>query len=192
MKPSGRVTVAFLISDGEAAKPRNWGALSSRLRPDGASVSLGGRAGVENRIKDLEFAWSSRIARVRSSRGVPGPGRSELRASSVSGLPVQVVGLSVSGCTRDACCNRGCQCSCVGRSRAVGGFARELLSGSVRYRGWIRRKAPEGEVGTGQRRHLGDVLHGEAEAVVAGGAHRNRNLIGMFRVGTMNAKSAVS
>ena len=39
VKPSGRVTDADLISEGEAAKPRNWGALNSTLSPEGESVS---------------------------------------------------------------------------------------------------------------------------------------------------------
>ena len=40
VKPSGRVDDRCSSSEGEAAKPRNWGALSSRSRPDGESVSL--------------------------------------------------------------------------------------------------------------------------------------------------------
>ena len=36
----GRVTVAALISDGEAALVWNWGMFSSRLRPEAESVSV--------------------------------------------------------------------------------------------------------------------------------------------------------
>ena len=56
VRPSGRVTTAFFISDGDAAKPKNCGALNSIFRPDGASVSLCGRAGIQNRVEYLEFA----------------------------------------------------------------------------------------------------------------------------------------
>ena len=34
------MTVADLISEGEAANPRNWGALNSMFRPEGESVSV--------------------------------------------------------------------------------------------------------------------------------------------------------
>ena len=40
VKPGGRVTIDDLISEGEAAKPSNCGALSSMLRPEGESVSV--------------------------------------------------------------------------------------------------------------------------------------------------------
>src|ERR1700720_2762357 len=39
VKPGGRVTIADLISEGVVAKPSNWGVLSSRFKPEGASVS---------------------------------------------------------------------------------------------------------------------------------------------------------
>ena len=40
VNPAGRVTTDDFISEGEADKPSKMGDLSSRLRPDGASVSL--------------------------------------------------------------------------------------------------------------------------------------------------------
>ena len=40
VKPGGRVTVADLTSEGELAKPRNCGALSSRFSPEAESVAV--------------------------------------------------------------------------------------------------------------------------------------------------------
>ncbi len=40
VKPGANVTEADLISDGESASPRNWGALSSMFNPDAESASF--------------------------------------------------------------------------------------------------------------------------------------------------------
>ena len=46
-----------------------------------------------------------------------------------------------------------------------------------RWASWlgVGGEAPEGQVGAGQRGQLGDVLDGEAQAVVGAGAHRDRD-----------------
>ena len=63
VKPAGRVTVADLISEGEAAKLRNWGALELDVQSRGRVGLVGGRAGVEDRFEDLLFAaFDRRVA----------------------------------------------------------------------------------------------------------------------------------
>ena len=103
VRPSGRVTVAERMRRRRGrAMPRNW-APSARCRARTAqSVSFGGQRRVEDRVEGLVFAAGRRrVAAPPRARVCPGPGRSARRAVTVSGCPVQTLGLSVSGVDGD-------------------------------------------------------------------------------------------
>ena len=152
------MTVADLSSEGEAAKPWNWGALRSMLRPGGRVGFVGGRAGVEDRIEDLEVASGGRrIADCRSGGmfGVLVGLDFEAGGQGLPGAGGRVVGERMDGDARRGRVSRDSRCR---RGRAAGGFARGRLWGSVGVVARFGGKAPEGQLGAGQGGELGDVL----------------------------------
>ena len=149
VNPGGRVTVADLSSEGELAKPRNCGALSSRFSPEAESVSVGGRAGVEDRVEDLEIAVGRRrVAALDRAWGVPGPGRSG-RSSVVGQRPGagrRVVGQRVD---RDARRGGRADAGGVGEARAVGRVAGRAFREAFAV---VARPAPGSPRTSGRRR----------------------------------------
>ena len=93
----------------------------------------------------------------------------------VSGSPVQMVGLSVSGCTEMPAGVGLGDAAGVCHARAAGRVARGAFGEALGVVACVGGKAPEGHVGARQRGQLGDVLDGEAKAVVVLGADRDRD-----------------
>ena len=177
VKPSGRVTVAALISEGEAARAEELGSAQLDVEARGRVGFGRGRAGVEDRVEDLQVAAGRRrVVACLTSSGCRGPGRSALEAGGQRrpGAGGRVVGERV---RRDARRSRGARGSWCRPARGswTGSPGSPL---GKRWASWLDsagkpqkvRLAPASGV------DLGDVLHGEAQAVVAAGAHRDRDV----------------
>ena len=93
-----------------------------------------------------------------------------------SGFPVQMVGIVGERVDGDAAIGRAAEAAGVGQSGAAGGATGAAFREALGIVDVVCREAPEGQIGACQRGHLGDVGDFEAEAVVAAGSHRDRDV----------------
>ena len=88
---------------------------------------------------------------------------------------MQTVGLSIRGCRGDAGAGWGRVAGGPVLFEAAGRLSRLALGEAFGVVPFFGGKSPKGELGGGEGGELGDVFDGEAEAVIGGGAHGDRD-----------------
>ncbi len=146
------------------------------MRPEAESVSFVVGAGLEDRFEDLVFAAFDRGIVGFGGGMVGGIGVGldfEGRGQFLAGAGGRVVdeGLGEDGGAGEHFVKAGGAFFFGAAGRVACGAFGEAF-GAVAFFGG---EAPEGQLGGGERGELGDVLDGEAEAIVGGGANRDWN-----------------